>query len=364
MPWRTILEFSKILLHQSHQAYIINGSDNRNLSNYSYEGVDIVNIPLGMDMLRNYIERHYINVLLFQVTWRDGLKDFSYLCSLNCRKIAYFSGGVYNLKNALYLLFKSSYSAAKPYLIESIVPKSFIRKKLSQARTNAVIGLTPFTTRVCKQNGISKAYTILPGQDIFSKLDCSEEVLYKYKLKGQKYLCFTGSDAPTRGLPLLLETLAEITLPKDITIVLLIRKDANQKSNNFKSVFHQAMQKNNIVIVEERLSKGELKAFFKNAYYMILPFIVIPSEIPLTYLEILSCGTPIISFSNGGTTKLLEKALLISPLSSLGLGKTLFKAVNDDKLRETKSIEAIKLMHSYPTWDESSKELNKIIFDE
>ncbi len=41
----------------------------------------------------------------------------------------------------------------------------------------------------------------------------------------------------------------------------------------------------------------QLKAFMHAAYAVVLPFICIPAEIPLTYYEAMSIGIPIVSFS-------------------------------------------------------------------
>ena len=93
----------------------------------------------------------------------------------------------------------------------------------------------------------------------------------------------------------------------------------------------------------------------------MLPFVVVPSEVPVTYLEVMSCGTPVITFDNGGTTRLLKDGLLIANKSVEGLAKTMDKAWEDVELHDKLSANALHMMKEYPTWDEVADQWIKLI---
>lgn len=79
------------------------------------------------------------------------------------QKIAYFTGGIYNINSAITLWLEGGKSEAKSYLIESIIPKSLLASKLKTIGVNETIGLTPLTTKYCQKNHL-KCINILPGK--------------------------------------------------------------------------------------------------------------------------------------------------------------------------------------------------------
>ena len=111
-----------------------------------------------------------------------------------------------------------------------------------------------------------------------------------------------------------------------------------------------------VIIIKDQLTREQLKSFFENAWYMILPFVVIPSEIPLTFFEIMSCRTPILTFKNGGTSNYLRNGLFISPKSIEGLSKGITEVWTNQQLREEKAKQAKELMMLHPTWPEVAEQ--------
>jgi glycosyltransferase involved in cell wall biosynthesis len=89
-----------------------------------------------------------------------------------------------------------------------------------------------------------------------------------------------------------------------------------------------------------------------NARAVILPFILIPSEIPLTYFEVLSLGTTIISTSNGGTTEYLNEAIFVSKRNEKSLSQMILKVSKEDLLVNNKKINAKLKMQNHLTWNE------------
>lgn len=83
---------------------------------------------------------------------------------------------------------------------------------------------------------------------------------------------------------------------------------------------------------------------------------MIPSEVPLTYFELLSCGTPVITFVNGGTTEYLKYGLLTADKSIKGLAITIEKAWSDVALRNSRSDKGKIIMNAHPTWSQVGME--------
>ena len=88
---------------------------------------------------------------------------------------------------------------------------------------------------------------------------------------------------------------------------------------------------------------------------------MIPSEVPLTFFELLCCGTPVITFRNGGTTDYLHDGLLISDKSVHGLTNALKLAWKDAQLRDNLSNNGKRIMSTHPTWEEVGKQWEKLL---
>ena len=105
-----------------------------------------------------------------------------------------------------------------------------------------------------------------------------------------------------------------------------------------------------VIMVRDGLSREQLKAFFERAWYMVLPFVVVPSEVPLTFFEIMSCGTPVLTFANGGTSDYLKDGLMVVDKSMEGLIAGVTEAWKNMPLRAEKAERARRIMQDHPTW--------------
>lgn len=357
MPWRTIFEVAKHLCREQHTVSIINVSNHQ--KDYCWHNTIVKCIDYGYVSLANEVCALNIDALFVQVTWRDALKDMSPLKRLSCRKIAYFTGGVYKLSSTMMLAKSWGVMAAKPYLIESVVPKSILVKKLKAVGFEKAIGLTPYTAECSRKAGFKHSMLVLTGKDAFDEIMPDASVMEKYKLKGKKFMLFSGAPAPTRGACELLKAIDK-TL-EDVKVIMLMRTDVGSEYDNFNHIYEGMKHKEKVVLIREKVTREQLRAFFGEAYYDLLPFLVIPSEIPVTYLEVMACGTPVITFENGGTTRYLKEGLVVSGKSISALAKTLDEAWKDEDTRQAKAKKALAIMSQHPTWKQVADEWLKTI---
>ena len=351
MPWRTVLEVGNGIVKSGNQAVIINGCHSgSDICETKWLNIPIHRIAYGWNSL---VECKYVqeaDVLFVPVTWRTGFKSLGVLAKLNCRKVAYLPGGVYDFKGSLFLKRNSSYIVALPYLIESLVPKAMLGKKLRDAGFDMTIGLTELSANTAKKNKLPRPICIYPGMDNFATISRDDRMLEKYGLKGKKWFLFTGATALIRGASVLIKAVDRAY--ENMCIVMLLRGD---KGTSVEDVINQTKtmkHRERIIVIKEKLSREQLHSFFASAWYGVLPFLSIPSEIPLTYFEMLACGTPVVSFPNGGTTAYLGSALVLADRSVKGLAHALEKSWADSDLRQKKSRVGIEIMSNHPAWDE------------
>lgn len=368
MPWRTVIEIVKGMRENGLYADVVNlpvsSSFDENTDSYNslnIQGLLIKKAPRDFGLFCRFIEKEGYDVVIYPTPWREALKkDFKAFASLKCRKIAYFPGGVYDWTNNLSLLKYGGWNVAKPYVIDTLTPYKKFVGLMKQCGFEAVVGLSPYTTETVKKAGFAKSICILPGKDDFDQLPDSLDVFKRIGLKpDEKYLLFTGAPAPTRGAQVLAKACDRLAerCEKDGSeipnVIFLMRRDVGSDFSMFLSSYDKIKDKGHFKLILDKVSRNELKTLMAYSHGVILPFLVIPSEIPITYFEVLSLGIPIVTFHNGGTTDYLKDALLVCKSGDVyGLMNNIMKIWNDDDVHRQLSKNAKRIMEQHHTWDE------------
>lgn len=359
MPWRTISEAAMGVAKAEGYTVAICSAQAGTHQVRTYMDSTIYEIDYGTDALRNFVEEGKWEVVFYPISWRMGLKNLKDLASIPAKKIAYVPGGLYSLSGCIALWKIGGLKRAFPYLLEELTPHSLLTRKLKAAGFKGFIGQSPLTTQDAIDSGwsVQEALTALPGLDAFASLEDNYEVFEKLGLRGQKYLLFSGAPAQIRGSQYALQAFDRIAdqLP-DVKLVMLMRKDVSSDFSEFEQMAAKIRHKDQIIISYERMSPAGLKTFFSEAYAVLLPFLLVPSEIPLTYFEVMACGTPVISFDNEGTTDYLKPALKIAKRRSVGgLAEAMLSLCRNQHERDELARKSKELLKNHPTWEESAK---------
>ena len=357
MPWRTVIEVARYAQKSGHDVVVLTLPVSADNVEYIYEGIPVRIAPRNFAEFSDYINRKGFDVLYYPTPWREGLKDLSSFASITCRKIAYFPGGSVSLANVMALWHNAGIRVAKPYLTDWLTPYKITMTKLRNAGFSSVIAQSPYTAETCRRGGFDDVHMVVPGKDDFETLDEVQEILDQLNIKGKKYLLFTGAPAPIRGASLLLKAVDEAACAdKSICCLFMMRRDVGSDFSMFEKAYSQVIHKDNIVISDNKLTRNELKTIVTHARAVVLPFLLVPSEIPITFFEVLSTGTPVVTFKNGGTTDYLGDSVLVSaPGGIKGLAKNLLHIWQDDSLYEKMKNNAIHRMSDHPSWDVVSR---------
>lgn len=360
MPWRTLVEVAKTMNNTQGLEAVIVSSSNTNVEiKREYQSIEVIEIPKGKKSFNNFFTENLFDVIYYPISWRDGLKSMSFLSNLKYNKIAYITGGVYSFKGVMSLFNTVGFSSSKSYFLELFTPKSLITKKLISNGFKKIITFSNYTASFAEKSGWNKKQVIvsLPGKDNFNQLKTNKELLIKNNLLDKKFYLFMGAPAEARGSIQLLKAF-DLFASKNpnALIVFLLRTDNHSKFSSFFENYDNLKNKNKILILRDKLSPSQLKSFITESRAVVLPFLVVPSEIPLTYFEVLSCGVPIITYENGGTYDYVKEAVLgCRPGSIKGLTKNMKVLWNDDELYDNLSKAALLLMDNHPSWEDTSK---------
>lgn len=361
MPFRTVLEVAKVMKTHGWEADVLNSSVSEyDARDFEWQGVRIVQCPRDFYELSGWVNEHGYDVFCFAATIREGLKDLSGFHRMNCRKIAYVPSGITPKWNALWMMWRYG-MYAKAWLLEAFVPKMLIGKKLRRVGFTDVIGLTGYTASLL--GCALKGHAVYPGKDGFENIVSDNTYVLKNDLKGKKFYLFTGGPAPSRGGVELLRAFDRFAdNAADARLVFLVRQDVGGEYDALFGALDSMRHKDKVMVLRDRLTVAQLKAYFEEAYAVVLPFICIPAEIPITYYEVLSCGTPVISFDNAGTTLYLKEGLkMAGRVGVANLSCALTELWNNGNEREMLAAEALRVIGKHPAWDEVGMEWMRVI---
>lgn len=351
MPFRTVIEVAKVMNEYGWEADVLNSSVSEcNANDFEWQGVKVCQCPRDFSDLSEWVNAHGYDVFFFAATIREGLKDLSGFRKMQCRKIAYIPSGITPKWNAWWMMCKYG-MYAKAWMLEAFTPKILLSRKLSQVGFTDLIGLTEYTAR--RASGALRGHTICPGKDDFEHLKSDDTFVQKNGLSGKKFYLFTGGPAASRGGRELIRAFDKVVdkIP-DALLVFLVRKDVGGEYAALYKALDGMRHKKNVLILKDKLSRAQLKAFFETAYAVVLPFLCIPAEVPLTYYEVLSCGTPVVSFNNGGTTRYLKEGLeLAGRVGISNLTAALCELWLNKDQRDILKVNTLGLMSTHPTWN-------------
>jgi len=368
MPWRTVFEVSRRMRELGIETDVITLPVSGENAEYEFMGTQVKTAPRDFAAFAQYVNKGGYDVVIYPTPWREALKgSFKALKEIRCRKIAYIPGGVYSLGSCLTLARWGGMGVAKPYLLDALTPDCRVTKVLSCCGFEAVVGLTPYTAERLAKAGAKKAVAVVTAQDSFNEIEAQGFKVQGSKFQDEskdglpeKFLLFSGAPAATRGAKQILLALDRVK-SEDVRVVMLMRTDVGSDYEAVEETYRRMVHKERVIILRQKVTREQLRWMFGKAWYKLLPFVVIPSEIPVTYLEVLSCGTPIITFENGGTTRLLKEGLLLADRSISSLAATMERAWNDISLHDELSNNAKKIMASYPTWDDVAEQWIKLL---
>lgn len=100
------------------------------------------------------------------------------------------------------------------------------------------------------------------------------------------------------------------------------------------------------------LTREQVHEEIDKADAAVLPFVIVPSDVPIAILESMARGKPVIGSNIDGIPELIEnRGLVVDPLNPSSFAQTLHSFASDPSLRAQLSINARTFMRTYPVWE-------------
>lgn len=366
MPWRYVLEVAKGIIQTGNDATVI--------TDMGHDSIDIGERLLATKALtggfskenmqyRDCIGRIRPDAIYVPVSRRSAISRKISLPE-TIPHFAYFPSAWYEAKSTWGVCRHLPPRDACVYLVESLVPGTHLVRTLRREGFVGMVTITEYTARKLLENGWDESMlkTLPPGIDLFRQSGKAPEAFKKNvpRINGRQYLLFMGPPTAIRGVYFLLEGFdrAADVLP-NVLLVCLLRKGMREaEALRMKRTVKELRHVDRVILIEENLTEEDIVAFIKGSRAVALPFLVVPSEIPLAVIESMILNKPVIITETGGTSEFIGGAgrkVLQNDLN--GLSKSIVEVFSDEAGYQSMCEEAGKIIRKQPRWNQVAASL-------
>lgn len=364
MPWRYICEVASYFNKNGHQAIVVSLGSEIGKYQLDKEKLFVNRIRKHkkhlLTDLKSLVDQYEIDVIIWPVSWREKKYRLQALRQMNKPIVGYFPGGMYALKDVIHMARSVGLKDSLPYILEVISPKKRQLKRFINNGIKDIIALTDWTAQCISEYGWDdKNITVtLPGKENNNRNDSSElPAEFSQWLEGSRYILFMGPPTPIRGCYELLNAFNQVASQEpDVKLVCLFRSDIGVDQSKMKTFIKGLSNKNRIYTAWESLDRLLLERYISNSYAIALPFIIVPSEIPLALIDAASYGKAVITTSCGGSGKYAEQyGVVINLTIANDFKNKLLMLLDDSDYYLKKCAMATITYDNHPTWVDMSE---------
>ncbi len=365
MPWRMVLEIGGAACEAGHQARVLSGRRPAAENRWDYGGCPVEEIAKpysneATDYLQRIIRREEFDVLFWPVAWCAARRQRELLRTVSVPIVWYVPGATYRLRQAVRAVGDVGVRTALPFLWQSVYPKKYLIRRILSPATGLMITASPFNrSAVCRAGWpADKVFTVLPGRptDCVPANGDGPTVFnaVQSRLGGRPFYLFLGPPTGIRGTRPLLQAFNVLAGQRpEVCLVCLFRSDPGVDVAAIREKIERMSCADRIVCTWESLGRADLAAFYEACHAVVLPFLLVPSEIPLAVIEAAGHHKPVVTTGPSGTAEFAGAFGLAVPAGhGAALAEAMLQLLVDKRLYTQKCDAARRVYATHPTWKE------------
>lgn len=240
----------------------------------------------------------------------------------DARIVGFSSYPFYNFLELLRAVPHVKFSNLKSYLRHLLVP-DFLWRRCLHNNYFCVISQSDSGSERLSRLVKSKTsiYSIPPGIDLNEWKPPEKIGQSTSTLK----LLYLGTASSIRGFDVCINAYESLS-KLDIDLTVLARGATDQQEEKISKDLDQLGIAKRTKLVGGWIDRDEMIAYIHSADIVVLPFILVPSELPVSIMEVIACGTPVISTNIDGLPSTVGSAGIIVKQGSV---KSLKNAIID-----------------------------------
>lgn len=380
-PWRYIHEISKPLGTEGSRISIITDdyptypSFERNGDVSIYRLRNLRSNPFIENLAITQLVKRIDSEIVFWALGFTSVQGYATIKALDRPVLGLWMGTRFNVTQILNIGPReiiNNFSSVCLFFINALIPTRFFLGLLELPNFKKIITLSDHGRQQLLRFGVRQSMisVIPPGIENYDLKYPEDDVVSNLRNENgiqvdDFVILYFGSPLSLRGIDLLIRALSAVKTREKTKLIILSRKrDGSLEKENraMISLIHSLELDNNVVIINGFLDRDTVKAYILISDAVALPFKIIQAETPLSILEVMALGKPVISTRICGITELLEedRGYLVSPNSCDELTLAIDRLSMDAKLRERIGNNARKFMLNYPNWDCIREEIARV----
>lgn len=382
-PWKFFYEISKGMLSMNMDVHIITNGP------MSYEdNIDGINI-YHLKEFRSFpfVKNNELIRLINEkspdiILWMIGESSFylnNTLKNIDKPIIGIWTETIYSIGQITNLGYREiirNFGSIKTFIIRALTPSSIKKSIIKSSNLKRIVVLNNNCKRLVTNFGFPpNCISVIPpgitNYDLeFPDIDEVEKLKKKIGLDKNSFaVLYFGSPLSLRGIDTLIEA-SSIVYKKisQFKLIILSRRHSNDllsEENFIMDLCKRRKIDKDTYMVSGFLNRDEIKTYIVSSDIVALPFKLVQSDSPLSILEVMALGKPLISTKIDGIPDMLEddRGYQIDPNDPMILANSILALYYDRQLRNNMGERAREYMLRYPVWDKTVQDMLTIIND-
>jgi glycosyltransferase involved in cell wall biosynthesis len=254
------------------------------------------------------------------------------------------------------------------HLLGALVPDRLVRRHAGAFEH--LVTLTDENGARLRRTGVeTPVRSIRPGIDEFDlqRPSTKEVAAVREELSpnGVPLVLYFTSPLTLRGTDTLVEAFAEVRQTTPCRLVVLSRQDAGGLTREERHLQRLARERGvagSFHLVPRNLSPDGVKAHLAAADVVALPYKLVQASVPISILEAMAMGAPVVSTKLGGIGELIgDERQLVAAADRSSLRETLETLITDSELRAAIGARNRNRMEEYQRWDDARNEFVELL---
>lgn len=256
------------------------------------------------------------------------------------------------------------------HILNSLIPSFFVKKFAD--RFENMVFLSKYTCQKLNDKGFPKEKSIIIplgiDEHFFSPVNSNEVKKIRKRINPDNIplIIYFTSPLTLRGTDILVKAFAHIRKEKKCKLIFLSRIDYSELKNE-EEIIKKIASKLDVLdfmeIISDYLSTEKLKLYLSTADLICIPFKLVISDVPISILEAMALGKPVISTNISSIPELLPKGITVNSNDSVSLAKTILTLISDENMLLEIGKNNKIYMENYPKWDETLLKFNYIVWE-
>lgn len=363
-PWRYLYEIARHLQQKVNVIVITEGEDYFQEDIWP-EGIKVVRSSClsarRQTNLAQLIKKYKPKQLWWSVTPRSVVY-WKMLKAIDCDKFALVTCPLYGYAQ----LIKASLAGIpfvelKALWQQRLIPRNIFTRFLMGGCFRKVFTQSQANADVLVSSGVpqNKVIVIRVGIDNLDRQSIDPLLLEQEKNRrgfeeNTMTLLYFGATRKIRGFDALLKAFSRVSAVAGNARLVVLARGADEKQiAHINDQLFRLNLSGKVQLIGGWLTREQVWAHIEASNVVVLPFIIVPSDVPIAILESMARGRPVIGSSVDGIPELITgRGLVVDPLNVETFSNAILSLVNDQEKCKRLGENALEFMRSYPDWND------------